>query len=146
MESSKYDALKLENQLCFPLYVTAKETVKLYRPFLEPFGLTYTQYITLMVVWEMGSVNVKELGERLYLDSGTLSPLLKCLENKGYIKRSRYPGDERVCHVEVTETGEKLKEQMLHVPAEMTKAVKLNEEEIVQLYKLLYKLLGDEMK
>ena len=146
MESSKYDLLKLENQLCFPLYVTAKETVKLYRPYLEPFGLTYTQYITLMVVWEKGSVNVKELGERLYLDSGTLSPLLKCLENKGYIKRSRYPGDERVCHVELTERGEQLKEQMVHVPVEMAKRLKLNEEEIVQLYRILYKLLAENMK
>ena len=141
MESSKYDLLKLENQLCFPLYAAAKETVKLYRPYLEPFDLTYTQYITLMVVWEKGCVNVKELGERLYLDSGTLSPLLKCLENKGYIKRSRCPGDERVCHVELTERSEALKEQMLHIPVEMAKEVSLTMEESIQLYHLLYKLL-----
>ena len=146
MENSKYDMLKLENQLYFPLYVAAKETVKLYRPYLEPFDLTYTQYITLMVIWEKGSVNVKELGESLYLDSGTLSPLLKCLENKGYIKRSRCPGDERVCRVELTQTGEDLKTRMLHVPEEMAKEVPLNEEEIIQLYKLLYKLLGKDMK
>ena len=138
---SKFDLLKLENQLCFPLYAAAKETVKLYRPYLEPFDLTYTQYITLMVVWEKGCVNVKELGERLYLDSGTLSPLLKCLENKGYIKRSRCPGDERVCHVELTERSEALKEQMLHIPVEMAKEVSLTMEESIQLYNLLYKLL-----
>ena len=138
---SKFDLLKLENQLCFPLYAAAKETVKLYRPYLEPFDLTYTQYITLMVVWEKGCVNVKELGERLYLDSGTLSPLLKCLENKGYIKRSRCPGDERICHVELTEKSEALKEQMLHIPVEMAKEVSLSKEESIQLYRLLYKLL-----
>ena len=138
---SKFDLLKLENQLCFPLYAAAKETVKLYRPYLEPFDLTYTQYITLMVVWEKGCVNVKELGERLYLDSGTLSPLLKCLENKGYIKRSRCPGDERICHVELTEKSEALKEQMLHIPVEMAKEVSLTMEESIQLYNLLYKLL-----
>ena len=146
MENSKYVALKLENQLCFPLYVAAKETVKLYRPYLEPFDLTYTQYITMMVIWEKGKVNVKELGENLFLDSGTLSPLLKCLENKGYIKRTRCAGDERVCHVELTEVGEKLKTQMLHIPEEMAKEVLLNKEEIVQLYTLLYKLLGDRVK
>ena len=146
MENSKYDTLKLENQLCFPLYVAAKETVKRYRPLLDPCDLTYTQYITMLVIWEKGVVNVKELGESLYLDSGTLSPLLKCLENKGYIKRSRCPQDERVCHVELTETGLSLKDKLVGIPEELYKEIKLNKEEMYQLYHLLYKLLGVEDK
>ena len=142
MDEQKYDVLKLENQLCFPLYAAAKETVKLYRPFLEKMNLTYTQYIAMLVFWEHKKMNVKELGEKLYLDSGTLTPVLKSLEAKGYVRRYRSTEDERVLLVEVTEAGKALREEALSVPAQMACHVVLSPEESLTLYKLLYKLLS----
>ena len=142
MDDQKYDVLKLENQLCFPLYAAAKETVKLYRPLLEKLSLTYTQYIAMMVFWEHKKMNVKELGEKLYLDSGTLTPVLKSLEAKGYVRRYRSTEDERVLLVEVTEDGEALKDEALSIPGQMACYVVLSREERVTLYKLLYKLLS----
>ena len=142
MDDQKYDVLKLENQLCFPLYAAAKETVKLYRPFLEKMNLTYTQYIAMLVFWEHKKMNVKELGEKLYLDSGTLTPVLKSLEAKGYVRRYRSTEDERVLLVEVTEAGKALREEALSVPAQMACHVVLSPEESLTLYKLLYKLLS----
>ena len=142
MDDQKYDVLKLENQLCFPLYAAAKETVKLYRPFLEKMNLTYTQYIAMLVFWEHKRMNVKELGEKLYLDSGTLTPVLKSLEAKGYVRRYRSTEDERVLLVEVTEAGKALREEALSVPAQMACHVVLSPEESLTLYKLLYKLLS----
>ena len=139
--SSKYDCLKLENQLCFPLYACSKEVVKRYRPFLDAINLTYTQYIAMMVFWEHKIHSVKELGEKLYLDSGTLTPVLKSLEAKGYVKRYRSPADERVLLVELTEEGEALKEKAVEVPAMMTGSVKLSDEEAAQLRGLLSKVL-----
>lgn len=108
----KYDALKLENQLCFPLYAVSKEIVKRYKPFLDRLDLTYTQYITMMVLWEHRQMNVKELGEYLYLDSGTLTPVLKKLEQKGWIERTRARDDERVLIVTLTQEGDRLKEKI----------------------------------
>ena len=142
MDDQKYDVLKLENQLCFPLYAAAKETVKLYRPFLEKMNLTYTQYIAMLVFWEHKKMNVKELGEKLYLDSGTLTPVLKSLEAKGYVRRYRSTEDERVLLVEVTEAGKALRDEALSVPAQMACHVVLSPEESLTLYKLLYKLLS----
>ena len=142
MDEQKYDVLKLENQLCFPLYAAAKETVKLYRPFLEKMNLTYTQYIAMLVFWEHKKMNVKELGEKLYLDSGTLTPVLKSLEAKGYVRRYRSTEDERVLLVEVTEAGKALRDEALSVPAQMACHVVLSPEESLTLYKLLYKLLS----
>ena len=142
MDEQKYDVLKLENQLCFPLYAAAKETVKLYRPLLEKMNLTYTQYIAMLVFWEHKKMNVKELGEKLYLDSGTLTPVLKSLEAKGYVRRYRSTEDERVLLVEVTEAGKALREEALSVPAQMACHVMLSPEESQTLYKLLYKLLS----
>lgn len=142
MDDQKYDVLKLENQLCFPLYAAAKETVKLYRPLLEKMNLTYTQYIAMLVFWEHKKMNVKELGEKLYLDSGTLTPVLKSLEAKGYVRRYRSTEDERVLLVEVTEAGKALREEALSVPAQMACHVVLSPEESQTLYKLLYKLLS----
>lgn len=142
MDEQKYDVLKLENQLCFPLYAAAKETVKLYRPLLEKMNLTYTQYIAMLVFWEHKKMNVKELGEKLYLDSGTLTPVLKSLEAKGYVRRYRSTEDERVLLVEVTEAGKALREEALSVPAQMACHVVLSQEESLTLYKLLYKLLS----
>ena len=140
--SNKYDALKLENQLCFPLYVCSKEIVKRYKPFLDEIDLTYTQYITMMVMWEKKEINVKELGKCLFLDSGTLTPVLKKLEQKSYITRKRSDLDERVLDVRITEEGEKLKERALEIPAKISQCTSLEPEEAMQLYRILNKLLG----
>ena len=140
--SDEYNALKLENQLCFPLYACAKEVVKRYKPFLDKLDLTYTQYITMMVLWDKKEINVKELGECLYLDSGTLTPLLKKLEAKGYLKRQRSKDDERNLIVSLTDKGNSLKKEAVNVPLEVGKCVVLNKEESMQLYSLLYKLLN----
>ena len=142
MNECKFDALKLANQLCFPLYACSRETIKLYKPFLNELDLTYTQYITMLVLWEERSVNVKQLGKRLYLDSGTLTPLLKKLESKGLITRVRSALDERNLIVSITPKGEQMREQALHIPLELSKAVPLTSEEALTLYQLLYKLLG----
>ena len=139
----KYDMLKLENQLCFPLYACAREIVKKYRPHLDELDLTYTQYITMMVVWSEKSVSVKHLGEKLYLDSGTLTPVLKSLEAKGYITRARSAEDERVLIAQITEKGEALKESASEIPPKIAGCVKLEPEEAAELYRLLYKVLGN---
>ena len=139
---SKYDSLKIENQLCFPLYACSRTIIKQYTPFLEAIDLTYTQYITMMVLWEKKQVTVKELGESLFLDSGTLTPLLKKLENKGYIKRSRSKEDERNLIVTLTDKGWELREEMLSIPRSMASCVDLDQQEAADLYRLLYKVLG----
>ena len=132
---------KLESLISFPLYAAAKETVKLYRPLLDELNLTYTQYIAMVVFWEHKKLNVKELGERLCLDSGTLTPVLKSLEAKGYVRRYRSTEDERVLFVEVTETGDALKERTPAITREMFSHWSLSHEETRTLYHLLYKLL-----
>lgn len=139
---SNFDTLKLENQICFPLYAASREVVKLYRPYLEELDLTYTQYIAMMVFWEQKKINVKELGKKLYLDSGTLTPVLKSIEHKGYVKRSRSTEDERVLIVEITEKGEALKEQAVDIPAKIAESIKMDAEEKTALYNTLYKLLA----
>ena len=139
----KYNALKLENQLCFPLYACSKEVVRRYKPFLDELDLTYTQYITMMVMWEKGSINVKELGDRIFLDSGTLTPLLKKLESKGYITRERSKDDERNLIVSVTDEGLALRDRAIDVPYKMLQCVRLSREEAAELYRLLYKLLAE---
>lgn len=141
MDAEKYEALKLSNQLCFPLYAAAKEVVRRYRPYLDALELTYTQYIAMMVFWEEHSITVKELGERLHLDSGTLSPLLKKLEEKGYVKRQRSTDDERNLLVSLTELGNELRERAVDIPAKVGACISLSGEEAAQLYVLLYKLL-----
>ena len=140
--TDKYESLKIENQLCFPLYACAKEVVRRYKPFLDKIDLTYTQYIVMMVMWNRKRVNVKELGETLYLDSGTLTPLLKRLESKGLIKRERSHEDERALDVSITVKGEELKNEALKVPKEMGSCIKLTKEEASTLYNLLYKTLN----
>lgn len=137
----RYDPLKLENQLCFPLYACAKEVVKKYKPFLDELGLTYTQYIVMMVLWEQKHINVKKLGEHLYLDSGTLTPLLKKLEAIGYITRTRAAEDERNLIVAITEKGASLKEKAVEIPAKLASCLNLSLEESKVLYGLLYKML-----
>lgn len=141
MNQPSFDALKLENQLCFPLYACSKEIVKLYKPFLEPLDLTYTQYITMMVLWERREITVKEIGNLLYLDSGTLTPLLKKLEAKGFLSRERSPEDERNLIVRITTQGEELKGTAVNVPAQLGACVNLEPAEAAELYRLLYKIL-----
>lgn len=139
----KYAGLKLEHQICFPLYACAREVVKKYRPYLDEIDLTYTQYIAMMVFWEKGKCSAKELGEKLYLDSGTLTPVLKSLEKKGFVKRVRSIEDERLLMVEITAEGEKLKEKAVEIPTKVASCVNLTPEESVELYKTLYKILGN---
>ena len=139
--SDKYEALKLENQLCFPLYACSKEIVKRYTPYLEAIDLTYTQYITMLVMWEQKQMTVKALGKLLYLDSGTLTPVLKKLEQKGYVTRSRDEKDERILNVTLTEAGEALKEKALEIPAKVGGCVQLTEEEAILLHQTLQKIL-----
>ena len=138
---TKENGLKLENQICFPLYVASKEVIRKYRPYLDALGLTYTQYIALMVLWEEKRINVKDLGSKLYLDSGTLTPLLKSLEGKGYIKRTRLKEDERVVMAELTKKGERLKEKAADIPGKVAGSIKLGSREALELYRLLYKVI-----
>ena len=138
---NKYDALKLSKQLCFPLYACSREMIKLYKPYLDELGLTYTQYITMMVLWEHKAMTVKALGQELYLDSGTLTPLLKKLEEKGLVTRRRSDLDERNLIVTITEKVEAMRDQALHIPAEMTKCINLPKEDIRDLYRMLHQLL-----
>lgn len=136
-----YDSLKLENQLCFPLYACSKEIIKKYKPYLDPLGLTYTQYITLMVLWEENNITVKTLGERLYLDSGTLTPLLKKMESQGLVTRERSPKDERNVYIRLTERGLALRDEALAVPRQIGSCISLSPEEAVFLRDTLNKIL-----
>ena len=138
----KYASLRLKNQICFPLYACSKEVVKKYRPFLDEIDLTYTQYITMMVLWENEHISAKDIGEKLFLDSGTLTPVLKSLAVKGFITRQRSKEDERVLIIDITDKGRALKDKALFVPEKVGGCVRLNPEESKQLYDLLYKLLG----
>ena len=140
--ADKYDALKLKNQLCFPLYVCAKEIVKAYKPYLDELDLTYTQYITMMVMWEHKELRVKEVGEYLYLDSSTLTPLLKRLEEKGYVARHRSAEDERDLIVKITDSGEALKEKAVAVPERLGACINLDPQKVQNLYTLLYEVIG----
>lgn len=139
--SDKYDVLKIDNQLCFPLYACSKEIVRRYKPFLEEIDLTYTQYITMMVLWEKKEINVKELGKQLFLDSGTLTPVLKRLEQKNLISRQRDSRDERNLIVRLTAEGEQLKEKAVEIPVKMAGCVSLSEQDAAALYQLLHKVL-----
>ena len=139
----QYDKLKLSNQLCFPLYACAKEIVRRYRPYLDELDLTYTQYITMMVLWEQEETSVKDLGSKLFLDSGTLTPVLKSLETKGYIRRCRSADDERVLIASLTEAGKHLRDRAVCVPDRVEACVNLSPEDAQTLYTLLYKVLGD---
>ncbi len=142
MSSAMYDRLRLENQLCFPLYACSREIIKQYKPFLDELDLTYTQYITMMVLWERTSLTAKELGETLFLDSGTLTPLLKKLEAKGYLTRKRSTEDERSLVVTVTDAGLALRDRAVRIPEAMAACSPLTPEEGEALYRILYRLLG----
>lgn len=140
-ETAKYDCIRLENQLCFPLYACAKEVVRLYRKPLEKLGLTYTQYVVMMVFWEHGGMTEGELGRIVHLDSGTLAPLLKRLEKQGLINRVRPEGNERKLFLSLTEAGETLKDKAVDVPGEMQGCIALPKKELLQLKYLVDKAL-----
>lgn len=142
MNTDKYEALKLENQLCFPLYACSKEIVRRYKPFLDELDLTYTQYIAMMVMWDNKQLSVKDLGEKLFLDSGTLTPVLKKLEAKSYITRRRSSEDERVLLVSITDLGMQLREKATSIPPKMKKCLNICPKEFNELYELLYKVLS----
>jgi DNA-binding MarR family transcriptional regulator len=137
------DCLKLKNQLCFPIYACSREITRAYKPYLEKLNLTYTQYIVMMVLWEQKEVTVKRLGNSLCLDSGTLTPLLKKLESKGFAKRERSIDDERSLIVSVTKAGEKLKVKARKVPVAMGGCVDLSEEDVKQLRTILARILDN---
>ncbi|BCN31385.1 MarR family winged helix-turn-helix transcriptional regulator [Anaeromicropila herbilytica] len=140
-----YDSLKLENQLCFPLYACSRQIIKLYKPFLDPLGLTYTQYITLMALWEKDNITVKELGYLLFLDSGTLTPVLKKLETQGIVTRKRSEDDERNVYIKLTKEGIELKDKAVSVPKSMANCIPLSSEDAKNLHRILHKILEIDM-
>ncbi|MCR4963732.1 MAG: MarR family transcriptional regulator [Firmicutes bacterium] len=144
MEYDYHEAMKLANQLCFPLYAVARNVTNLYTPWLKPLGLTYTQYIVFLVLWEKDGVSVSEIGEKLMLDNGTLSPLLKKMEQAGYIRRRRSREDDRVVEITLTEAGRLLQEKAKDVPKKVAGCIDLPPEKIRTLYALLYELLENQ--
>jgi transcriptional regulator, MarR family len=144
--TDKYEAIRLKNQLCFPIYLCSKEITRKYGALLEKLGLTYTQYVVMMYFWEKKSSNVKELGKALMLDPSTLTPLLKKLEAKGYLTRERSQSDERNLTVTLTEAGDALKDAAIPVRGEMCGCIGLSEEEAETLYKLIAKVLANVEK
>ena len=143
--TDKYDCLRLENQICFPLYVVSKEIIRKYTPLLEKLDLTYTQYICMMALWEKKVMNVKDLGDVVFLDSGTLTPLLKKLESKNYITRTRSVSDERIVVVNVTDVGLRLRDKALSIPNSIGSCMKLSESDAKTLYKLLHKIIDNNL-
>lgn len=137
-----YDMLKLDNQLCFALYACSREVTKHYKPELDKLGITYTQYVTLMVLWEKDDITIKELGNRLHLDSGTLTPLLKKLESKGIVQRTRDTEDERNVYVKLTEKGLNLKDEAINIPKRISCIPGQSQEDLIKLREKLKDLLS----
>ncbi len=144
MEYDYHEAMKLSNQLCFPLYAAARNVTGLYPPWLKPLGLTYTQYIVFLVLWEKDGISVTEIGEKLMLDNGTLSPLLKKLEKAGYVERHRRPEDDRVVEITLTDAGRALREKAEDIPFKVAGCIDLPPEKARTLYELLYELLKNQ--
>ncbi len=142
MEYNYRDAMKLENQLCFPLYAAARNVINLYTPYLKPLGLTYTQYLVFLVLWEKDGIPVGEICEKLMLDNGTISPLLKKMQNAGYIEKTRSKDDDRVVTITLTKEGKALQKKMKDIPLQVFGCVSLPSEKAQALYSLLYELLG----
>ncbi len=140
-QTNKYDSICLANQLCFPLYALAKDVVRQYRKPLDELGLTYTQYVVMMVLWEFGSMTEGELGKRVFLDSGTLAPLLKRLEKQGYIRRTRPQDNERKLLISLTDEGSDLRDRALEIPQVMEGCIDLPEEDLIELKRILNKAL-----
>ena len=143
MEYDYKEAMKLSNQLCFPIYAAAREITSLYTPYLKPLGLTYTQYILFLVLWERDGLTVGEICKRLMLDSGTLSPVLKKLRQEGYIEKQQSVTDERSFIITLTEKGRQLQLNAKDIPLKVGSCVKLSPEKVKQLYVLLYELLDE---
>lgn len=137
----EYPQLSLDSQLCFPLYACARKVVSAYNPLLKPLGLTYTQYIVFLELWEKGRETVGELCHRLYLDCGTMTPLLKKMEESGWITRCRCREDERVVYVALTEKGWELREEVKEIPGQVGNCISFSREKSIELYTLLYELL-----
>ena len=144
MEYDHHEAMKLANQLCFPLYAAARNVTGLYTPWLKPLGLTYTQYIVLLVLWEKDGISVSEIGEKLMLDNGTLSPLLKKMEQAGYVARRRCRKDDRVVEITLTDAGRGLQEKAKDIPRQVAGCIDLSPEKAQTLYSLLYELLDNQ--
>ena len=144
MEYDYKEAMKLKNQLCFPLYAAARNVVSLYTPLLKPLGLTYTQYLVFLVLWEQDGLSVGEIGEKLWLDNGTLSPLLKKLEKEGYLTRARAEEDDRVVTVSLTEKGKDLQEKAKLIPLQVADCIGLPPETAKGLYSALYELINNK--
>lgn len=147
MQNPAHEALLLENQICFPLYAASREVIRRYRPYLDALGLTYTQYIVLLVIWEHGTISVRDLGRILCLDSGTLTPVMKTLEKAGLINRRRSAQDERVLMITLTQAGGALQEKALEIPSAIRSSLPLDDEEMQTLAKLLdkiYRHTGEE--
>ena len=137
----KYDCLKLDSQLCFPMYACAKEIQRIYKPFLDEINLTYTQYVAMMVLWEEKEATLKHIGERLVLDSGTLTPLFRKLEEKGFVNRVKDENDDRNLIIKLTDEGFALRDKAVEIPSCMAKNINLSQEEAYNLYVTLNKLL-----
>ncbi len=146
MDHDYREAMKLGNQLCFPLYAAARNVTNLYTPWLKPLGLTYTQYIVFLVLWEKDGVSVTEIGEKLMLDNGTLSPLLKKMEQAGYVERRRCRRDDRIVEITLTEAGRTLQEKAKDIPSHVAGCIDLSPEKAQTLYSLLYELLENQKK
>ena len=146
MEHDDHGTMRLKDQLCFPLYAAARNVTNLYTPYLKPLGLTYTQYIVFLVLWEKDGQPVGEIGKKLLLDNGTLSPLLKKMEQAGYVRRERSREDERVVVITLTEAGRALQEKAKDVPAKVAGCIDLPPEKAQALYGLLYELLENQKK
>ena len=144
MSVFEFDCLRLDQQLCFPLYAAARKVTGQYTPYFKELGLTYTQYIVFMVLWEKDEVTVGDICRRLYLDSGTLTPLLKKMEEKGWLQRTRSRQDERIVIVTLTEEGRKMKERCQSIPASISKCIHLSPEDAAALYRILYQILEED--
>jgi DNA-binding MarR family transcriptional regulator len=140
----KYDILKLNNQLCFPIYVASREIIQGYNKYFGDLDITYPQYLVLMVLWEDGEMTVNNIGKRLHLDSGTLTPLLKRMEIKGLISRNRCRQDERTVRICLTDKGKQLKEEVVKIPPQLAEELTLSPEEIEVLKRLIHKLINKE--
>ena len=142
MEKKDMEYMKLANQLCFPLYAASRSVISLYTPALKELGLTYTQYILMFVLWETDGITVGEICERLMLDNGTVSPLLKKMEQAGHVTRSRSSEDDRVVRITLTKQGRELQKKAREIPMRVSDCIDLPQEKAEKLYELLYEFLG----
>ena len=144
MQNDYHETMKLANQLCFPLYAASRNVISLYTPWLKPLGLTYTQYILFLVLWEQDGITVGEICNKLMLDNGTVSPMLKKMQQAGYIDRKRSEEDERIVVITLTEEGRALQDKARDIPEKVAGCIDLSQEKAVQLYSLLYELLDNQ--